>query len=193
VWSQFDAFIPAAALGIGVGQDAPLVGGQIGLQHQFGQLVVGVEGSLSTAFRDGYAGTNCVAFTCAERLENVFTIGPRLGWAIGKWMPYISGGYASGAFEERVVRLVDGAVNLDQARHGGWYLGGGVDMALSAGWTVGLDYRHYEFNDATYFPNPLAGGLPNPALLNFADATADSVTIRVSWKLGRPEPVVPLK
>jgi opacity protein-like surface antigen len=33
------------------------------------------------------------------------------------------------------------------ARHRGWYIGGGDDMALAQNWTIGLEYRHYEFDD----------------------------------------------
>ena len=86
----------------------------------------------------------------------------------------------------------------DSQRHSGWYIGGGVDMAVSHGWTIGLEYRHYEFDDATYqVSRTIAGNnqvgvidLSQPA--NRADATSDIVTLRASWKFGRPE-AAPLK
>ena len=50
------------------------------------------------------ASTACPArrFTCAARFDDVITVGPRLGWAMGKWMPYLTGGYASGAFDQKI-------------------------------------------------------------------------------------------
>ena len=39
-------------------------------------------------------------------------------------------------------------------RHSGWYIGGGVDMAMSHGWTIGLEYRHYEFNSPVMLRTP---------------------------------------
>ncbi len=79
-----------------VGHDSEVVGGQIGIQHQFGNIVLGVEGTLTTAFRDSHASTDCpnTLLTCAARFDDVLTVGPRIGWAMGKWMPYITGGYA---------------------------------------------------------------------------------------------------
>ena len=78
-----------------------------------------------------------------------------------------------------------------RARVDGWFIGGGVDMALSHGWTVGLDYRHYDFGDNTVVAFNPAGVALEAA--RFSDATADVVTLRVSWKLGRPDRVSPLK
>ena len=202
-WSDFDASFPTGIPNFTVSHDAFVVGGHMGIQHQFGQVVLGVEGSLTTAFRDDHASTDCpppnnTAFTCAARFDNVFTIGPRLGWAMGKYMPYITGGYANARFAEKIsIKAAPANPFEDSQRHGGWFIGGGVDMALSHGWTIGLDYRHYDFDSANYVPSQnIAGGIP--VLLggaaNSADTTADIVTLRVSWKFGRPEPVVrPLK
>jgi outer membrane immunogenic protein len=191
-WSDFDATYPAFGTAFGVSHDAPVVGGQIGIQHQFGNFVLGVEGTLTTAYRDDYASTDCPnpTFTCAARFDDVLTIGPRLGWAMGKWMPYITGGYANAAFSEKeVVKANNLSVHSDRQRHSGWYIGGGVEMALAAGWTVGLEYRHYEFDDAAYQPHLPSGVVQFPTDLNIADVSLDIVTLRVSWKFDRPSRV----
>ena len=68
----------------------------------------------------------------------------------------------------------------DRQRHSGWYIGSGVDMAVSHGWTIGLEYRHYDFDDAIYqVAGNVDGGvrdLSQPA--NRADVTSDIVTLR---------------
>jgi opacity protein-like surface antigen len=193
-WSDFDAtFTNGNAFG--VSHDSQVVGGQIGIQHQFGNFVLGVEGALTVAFQDDFASTDCPnpAITCAARFDDVLTIGPRLGWAMGKWMPYITGGYANARFTEKgVVKINNADTRTASERHSGWYIGGGVDMALSHGWTIGLDYRHYEFDDATYDPaNP--AGVVLAGDRNVADASSDVISLRVSWKLGRPDVARPLK
>jgi opacity protein-like surface antigen len=198
VWSDFDASV-AGVSAFSVSHDAELIGGQIGIQHQFGNLVVGLEGTMMSTFRDDYASTPCpnTSFTCAARIDDIITIGPRLGWAMGKWMPYLTGGYANGGFSEKISIIANSANPYqDHQRHSGWFIGGGVEMALAAGWTTGLEYRHYEFDDATYnVTRTTAGGVidtSQPA--NVADATADAITLRVSWKFDRPAPVAaPLK
>ena len=67
---------------------------------------------------------------------------------MGKWMPYITGGYANAAYHF-YGRTIGTQIQNEEARArlSGWFIGGGVEMALSHGWTVGLEYRHYEFDD----------------------------------------------
>jgi hypothetical protein len=68
-------------------------------------------------------------------------------------------------------------------------------MALSHGWSIGLEYRHYDFDDAIYKVNrtvAATGLLDLSQPPDRADVTSDIVTLRASWKLGRPAPA-PLK
>jgi len=216
VWSQTDASFPGgnpaativgvAGQGFSTSHDAPIVGGQIGLQHQFGQVVVGVEGSFSTAFQNGTNGDDLcpkqtiALFNCVARFEDVLTVGGRLGWSMGKWLPYLTGGYASARFSEYSTNksLAPAGFTIVQWSHDraqGWYIGGGIDMALAHGWTIGLDYRHYDFDSHAGLANAIVGGVAGGPLPNdnaVFNHTADTVTLRVSWKLGRPEPA-PLK
>jgi len=214
-WSQIDASFPdgnpaltivgVAGQGFSVSHSSPIVGGQIGLQHQFGPVVLGVEGSLSSAFQNNPGVDLCpkqtiALFNCVARFDDVLTVGGRLGWAAGRWMPYVTGGYASARFTEKATNksLAPGAFTIVQWEHdraSGWYLGGGVDFAIAHGWTVGLEYRHYDFGTYLGLGSGVVGGLAGGPLpndnANFSN-TADTVALRVSWKLGRPEPA-PLK
>jgi hypothetical protein len=118
--------------------DAPIAGGQIGLQHQFGNIVLGVEGLASTVFSPRDTATQCPnpATICSGVFSDVITIGPRLG--------------------------------------------------------VGLEYRHYELEDFTSERNFVGGGI-DPGDRANVSTSLDTVSLRVSWKLGRPDTVVPLK
>ena len=134
-----------------VSLDAPIVGGQIGIQHQFGQFVLGVEGSGVFSYNDDYSNVSCPnpAMTCGKHARQ-HPHGRPAGsaMAMGKWMPYITGGYANAHFaqELRSTAQIPTDYSSDD-RLEGWYIGGGVDMALAHGWTVGLEYRHYDFDD----------------------------------------------
>jgi len=182
-----------------VHHDAPVVGGQIGLQHQFGLFVLGVEASATFAYEDGYGNVTCPDVgtrTCGKRFDNVLSVGPRLGYAMGKWMPYLTGGYASAEIAHK--SFDTGAqtnVHLFGERFSGWYVGAGVDMAIAQGWTVGLEYRHYDFGSDNV--QTFNASLPNQGTgtgqFRDVEATLDTLALRVSWKLGRPEPAKPLK
>src|SRR5215207_4293180 len=56
-----------------VDHDSAVVGGQIGIQHQFGQIVLGVEGNLTTTYQNNSSAAPCPAagFTCAARLDDI--------------------------------------------------------------------------------------------------------------------------
>jgi outer membrane immunogenic protein len=218
-WSDIDASFPAGAnpalqvvgvpgAGFGVTHDSPVVGGQIGLQHQFGQLVVGVEGSYTTAYRDNYGSDLCprqiALFECVARFDDVMTIGGRLGWAMltdccKNFLPYVTGGYATMQWsaEARNRSLAPGGftrIQWGDGRNTGWYIGGGVDWALAQNWTIGIEYRHYDFGDNRELARAVVGfewgAVPNDNAI--FDMSSDTITLRVNWKLGRPEPT-PLK
>src|SRR5262249_11978984 len=120
-WSSIDVsspitggIIPGAAFTSD--HDTALASAYVGFQHQFGAIVLGVEGGWMSTLRDS-AGSHefCNTFLilapvlgagdfCTARLQDIVTIGGRAGWAAGKWMPYVTGGYANAGvdFENRI-------------------------------------------------------------------------------------------
>ena len=199
-WSNYDNTYTApgvAGQAWSTNSDDPLVGGQIGIQHQFGQVILGLEGTLSTTYQFRENAVQCPnpLTICSGRFNDVLTIGPRIGWAMGKYMPYITGGYANGSFDHRVALTTTGVgTRQSHDRENGWYIGAGVDMALAAGWTMGLEYRHYDFGNFTsdrFIPGGTAALLDTGSV----DTNVDTITMRVSWKFDRPEraAAVPLK
>ena len=69
-----------------------------------------------------------------------------------------------------------------------------MDWAIAQNWTMGIDYRHYDFGSNLETARAVVGGVWGAVPNDNAsfDVTADTVTLRVSWKFGRPEPA-PLK
>lgn len=166
-----------------------IAGGHIGFQHQWGQIVVGVEASYSgtLASRDN-ASAPCPnpAFTCTLTARQVFTLGPRLGWAPNnQFLVYVTGGYAAAWLDTNAI-----SVPLEEktsARHEGWYIGGGLEWALHHNWILGVEYQHL-FLDSELHTSPLFAPGDNRVI----EADADIVRVRLSYKWGRPE-AAPLK
>jgi outer membrane immunogenic protein len=176
-----------------------LLGGQVGLQKQFGSIVLGVEGNFLDALRGG-GGTGpcnpvsaCTAgFTLNEGLrDGLFTIGPRAGWALGSWLPYVTGGYAS-AKEYTEVDPTPGAAATQSTTttHSGWYIGGGVDWLLAPHWVVGAEYRYYQFNSQTATPVSIPGGIPITANTWTIQPTASTAVLRLNYLFNWNGPVV---
>jgi opacity protein-like surface antigen len=208
-WSSTHVENPAfPAAGITSDYDTGIVGIHGGVQHQWGAVLLGVEGGWQSTFRDRGANTADGGSSeacgsppalvpggvseCRARMSDVFTIGGRAGWSMGKWLPYVTGGYANGAFDfsaRNPAIISDPLVEEAHKRLNGWYIGGGVEWAVSPGWSTGIEYRHYEFDAGT--TNAFT---PGGAFLENArfDASSDQVTARVTWRWGRPE-AAPLK
>jgi opacity protein-like surface antigen len=196
-WSSIDLVSSPGGARVSVSDNDALVGAHLGLQHQFGAIVVGVEGGWQSTFRDEEGKTDCpVNLQCTGKLNDILSIGARAGWAMGRWMPYLTGGFASARFAHEVWSLpgVGGVQTLQNSastRNNGWYLGGGLEWAISPGWSTGIEYRHYDFDSATGPAFTPTGVLVEPHRVIDPQGT-DMVTARVSWRWGRPD-AAPLK
>jgi outer membrane immunogenic protein len=161
------------------------LGAFVGAQRQFGQFVLGVEGGYMSAFGDTSLGavpalsifTPGGTGTAQAKLKDIWSVGGRLGWAMGQWMPYLTGGYASGSFQFNAQCCVTGTEQAN-ARTGGGYIGGGIDWAVWQNWILGLEYRHYGFNAKTGTGPFSTGGFENVRF----DTSTDTVLARLSYK-----------
>lgn len=165
-------------------------GGHIGLQRQYGRVVLGIEGGITGSNHDR-SSTICPdpTYVCSNGSTGaLYTVGARVGLPMGHMMPYITGGYANGEFKYRAVSATGS--QEDTTRHGGWYLGGGVDWQLRPNWILGLEYRHYDFQSETGLGVVTGTGTPN-AFRTTPDS--DSLMLRLSYKFGERTEYTPLK
>lgn len=176
-------------------ESAAIFSGIVGIQAQYGQFVIGAEMSLggkafgNDSFDTGSPNSGCPnpAFTCQARSDGLlFTVGPRLGWAFSdNWMAFATGGYATANVETRSINSAT-SVLFDQTRHrsDGWFVGGGLEYAITRNWIVGVEYQHVELDSARHISS--ASGIVDVNTRD-ADLTADIVRARLSFKLGRAE------
>jgi outer membrane immunogenic protein len=103
----------------------------------FGNFVhLGENKSIQTAFRTHY----------------LFTVAPRFGYALGRWLPYVTGGLAVGDldFEQRL-HNAPGALagsyrsagEIDDTRVG-WMVGGGLQYAITDHWSIRGQYQYID-------------------------------------------------
>lgn len=175
--------------------DSAVFTGLVGIQAQLGQLVLGAEmnfGGRAFAndnFEGGHPNQGCpnTTFRCQGRADGLlFTVGPRLGWAFSdNWMAFVTGGYATWNAETRSINNVTD-VTFDQTRrrHDGWFIGGGIEYAITRSWIVGVEYQHIELDTERHISS--ASGIVDVNTRDI-DLTADIVRARLSFKFGRPE------
>ena len=117
-------------------------------------------------------------FTCeASRISGLYQAGLRLGLTFNNWLLYASGGYATGSIETRSFNNAtraqfDSTVN----RHGGWYLGGGIEYGLNRNIVLGLEYQHIAL-DGKLHPSPFGNAVDARSV----DADADVIRARLTW------------
>ena len=145
-----------------------ILGFHAGAQWQWGAWVLGAEAALSGCFNECLGQTDTLPFPAFQRnlagqhkLTNLFTVGPRLGYAWDRFMIFATGGWASanlkGAYCNTVTGLCDGPGSFANgaSRNNGWYAGGGFDYMVHKGPLVdvilGLEYQHYDVGSKTAF------------------------------------------
>lgn len=121
--------------------DGGLIGGTLGYNFQNGAMVFGIETDLSWSDIKG-STTRACAGTCQTNNNWLGTTRGRLGYAAGRWMPFITGGVAYGDIEAKGrPAATDTAV--------GWTLGAGAEVALAGNWTVKGEYLYVDLGDVT--------------------------------------------
>src|SRR5262245_24875293 len=113
-----------------------IYGSHVGAQYQWGNIVLGVEGTYNTFLNRDFertsGGADCIAPFCDARVDRLWTVGGRLGYAWDRWMIYGTGGYANGSIQTR--RVSSSGTILDDSgrvRHDGWFAGAGVEVFLT--------------------------------------------------------------
>jgi outer membrane immunogenic protein len=115
-----------------------LVGGTIGYNWQQGNIVFGVEGDLNW--------TNLDTDTTLNTVTNSWlgTARARVGVAMDRFMPYITGGAAFGNID---VAASPGFAGSDDTKVG-WTVGAGVEFALGGNWTAKAEYLYVDLGSA---------------------------------------------
>ena len=146
-----------------------IFGFHAGAQWQWGAWVLGAEAALSGCFRECRSMSGVlpqphfprrIHFT-EHKITNLFTVGPRLGYAWDRLMIFATGGYASANLKGTYCDTVTGTCGPSftnqngQSRNNGWYAGGGFDYMVHKGPLVdvllGVEYQHFDVGDKNAF------------------------------------------
>lgn len=145
--------------------DAALGGVQAGYNHQFGMVVVGVEGDISRFGGQGTTHLSVVdpalppwpfsgALTNSSYRSDVETLGTlraRVGVAFDRTLLYVTGGLAGGEVENSfgIGIPVIGYDTTWSSRdtEWGWTIGGGVEYALTNQISLKAEYLYYDLGD----------------------------------------------
>ena len=179
-----------------------IYGFHAGAQGQWGNWVLGIEAAYSGCFRECQSTATIIpfpppfapGFEAYSKITNIFTVGPRLGYAWDRWMIYGTGGYATGTVHGQYrfagVQIFPGpgpapnGTNLSgHSRNDGWFAGGGFEYMVHKGALVdvifGAEYQHIDLRSERAFNDTIFVGAP----FTFdQDAVVDIVRARLTIK-----------
>ncbi len=123
-------------------------GVQAGYEHRFAsRLMLGVELDMSFPSAEdlaqvlSYRGT--ANGTANEQLEYLATLRGRVGYDIGRWTPFATGGIAWASTRISRTDLTTGNEDAQPSNvRLGWVLGGGVDYRLDPRWSARAEYLY---------------------------------------------------
>ncbi len=150
----------------GQSQGGAFFGGQIGYNWQFSPKgVLGLEADFQGAnfdntFRCG-AGPDAGPGSCYDpesvsgyNVSSFGTIRARLGYDMGNWLPYVTGGFAFGNVTYKAYDyLPDNSKDASKMSYG-WALGAGVEYAINQKWSIKAEYMHVDLGSVTIDPIP---------------------------------------
>ena len=122
--------------------DGGMVGGAIGYNYQLGSIVLGLEGDIGWSGAKGSAA--CGAFTCETKNDWLGTVRGRVGYAVNRFLPFITGGGAYGNIKASSTNPAAAGASSTQF---GWVAGGGIEYAMHDNWSVKLEYLHVDLGD----------------------------------------------
>jgi outer membrane immunogenic protein len=146
-------------------------GGQIGYNWQNGGLLLGIETDFGALALDqdnariipsGLLITPPVTYNISQRVSSdwMWTVRPRLGWAGGPWMAYVTGGLAMAnikvatTYSDNAGAGHAAALTNDETKTG-WVAGAGAGWAFNDHWSIGAEWLYADFGsvDATATSN----------------------------------------
>ena len=133
-----------------------LIGGyQVGYNRQFAnRLVLGIEADATFTSPEDQAALGRMPVTPFNTTADyVGTVRGRIGYAFGRWMPYVTGGFAWGhtrAFINQTDTDSGDVISALGHYQTGWTAGLGIEFAVSGNWTAKLEYEYVDLSRQTY-------------------------------------------
>jgi outer membrane immunogenic protein len=196
-------FVGTGTVGVG----GPLAGGQVGYNHQFANnIVVGAESDLDYADVNNFNGArhNTQGFAIAGNgfyqggsgtnydrlgLNWLGTTRVRLGYAIGSFLPYATGGVAYGELTSSLLSTNAANYNFNctgcsstsggissgnsSTTQLGWTIGGGAEYKLADAWSIRGEYLYTSLGGITRNDTTIGTG----NLIFFSQTTTGSYNL----------------
>ena len=127
-----------------------LIGGTVGYNYQYNQLVVGLEADFDYA-SIGNSQTSAGPLTTRTNMNFADTIRGRAGYAIGRTLFFVTGGYAGGNVHTTVYDTPRNFYAANSNYLNGYALGAGVEYAFMPNLSGKVEYLYTDLGQAYNF------------------------------------------
>ena len=160
-------------------------GGHLGIQDQWGNLVLGVEGTYSELSLDQTQLATLPGVVGSERhlkTDGIATVVGKVGYAWDQWLLYGKGGWADLNISTHTFTPATGVTSDTSGWVGGYTLGVGIDYMVMRNVILGADFNYYRAltDRTTTFSNGAA------ATFSGINENIYAVTVRASYLFGLP-------
>ena len=176
-----------------------VAGGFLGYNYQWHSFVFGAEADIDyVGLRDSFNSGIVTVNPSIQSLGGVrhsyetnylATVGPRVGYAVDRFLLYATGGLAIGdlKFSQRIVEpqsvfTEEGSSDGTQV---GWTVGGGVQYCITERWSARVEYRYTDLGCTGFSTAATEGGTPSTEVFTAhheACLTYHSVTFGLAYK-----------
>ncbi len=178
-------------------------GGQVGYNWQRNHLVLGAEADFDLSGQVFNKASGCdvggilipgCTIHPLDSIQWVSTLRGRAGWAVDRWLLYVTGGLAWQNLQSEGSVSIPGAgqweVFSTSTPRTGYVVGGGAEAALAGGWSVGIEYLFIDTGTHptanTALPGSLDATLGGPAGTSIYEThhlTDQLLRLRVNFRL----------
>ena len=137
-------------------------GGQVGVNYQFSNIVLGAEWDFDWTSLDATGNGRFVpgvgTLQGSANTRWISTLAARFGVVLNNGV--LLYGKAGGAWVDNnatITNLNTGASISASNRNSGWVVGGGVEWAIAGNWSAKLEYDFVQLDDLTFGPGPFLG------------------------------------
>ncbi len=184
-WGRQDNSVGGTSLGT-VNVDGIIGGGQVGYNWQINQIVLGLEADFQGSGQKGdgsFIGPAALipssTYTFTDKLDWFGTVRGRVGYAMDRWLPYVTGGWAWGHGSISGTVTGNGPTGAGSASndYSGWTVGGGLEYAFLNNWSAKFEYLYIDFGDG-----PSVTLAPSAVVLSGGKLTDNILRLGVNYK-----------
>jgi outer membrane immunogenic protein len=100
-----------------------------------------------------------IVFSCETSSSWLATFRGRVGFAMDRWLPYVTAGGAYGNVKATATLPILGLSSSESSSQFGWTFGAGFEYAFLENWTAKLEYLYVDLGSFNPLPAPAVNNI----------------------------------